>query len=149
MAQVPAFLEKALSFLPPLVEKLNTLFEEHKKLVMGVFGGLVALLCVLIGISFIRDAAIKHAAERRLEAQQTARQEAMIQALAEKPAIPLEDIFMPDEPDFLPAVILEKEARNWTAEDTREFWTNPLENDEPVWREAISGVVNTIMDRVR
>jgi hypothetical protein len=65
-----------------------------------------------------------------------------------KTTIPLEDIFLPDEPDFLPPVLLEREPRKWNAEDARPFWTNPLGNDPAQWRNNIERTVDGRMERV-
>lgn len=61
----------------------------------------------------------------------------------------MEELFMADEPDFLPPVLLERERRDaWTIEDVRPYWTDPLEEGAAVYQDMMSGVVDRIMERV-
>jgi hypothetical protein len=63
--------------------------------------------------------------------------------------IPPEDLFLPEEPDFLPPVILERERREaWTAEDAAPFWYNPLEEGEEEWRELVEEAIDDLLERV-
>ena len=63
--------------------------------------------------------------------------------------IPPEDLFLPEEPDFLPPVILERERReSWTGEDAEAFWYRPLEDGEEIWREQVEKVVDDLLERV-
>jgi hypothetical protein len=63
--------------------------------------------------------------------------------------IPPEDLFLPEEPDFLPPVILERERRGaWTAEDAEPFWYNPLEDGEEGWRDLVEKVIDDLLERV-
>jgi len=63
--------------------------------------------------------------------------------------IPAEEIFMPDEPDFVPGVILQREIRqNWTEEDAAVFWQDPLRSGEEAWREKIEIVIDDLLERV-
>jgi hypothetical protein len=65
------------------------------------------------------------------------------------PAIPPEDLFLPDEPDFLPGVIPGREQRDsWTAGDAAPFWYNPLEEGEEPWRERIASVIDELLEHV-
>ncbi|MHB9293333.1 hypothetical protein Holit_02454 [Hollandina sp. SP2] len=60
-----------------------------------------------------------------------------------------EDLFLPDEPDFLPEVLLNREPRNpWTLEDVRPFWTDPLQDDPELWRERIKATIDTFLEGV-
>jgi hypothetical protein len=64
-------------------------------------------------------------------------------------AFPPEDFFLPDEPDFLPEVLLEKEPReSWTAGDARPYWTDPMEADPDGWRKRIQSGVDQLLERV-
>jgi hypothetical protein len=46
-------------------------------------------------------------------------------------AIPAEELFLPDEPDFLPGTLLERERRtSWTEQDAVEYWQDPLRSGE-------------------
>ena len=63
--------------------------------------------------------------------------------------IPAGEIFLPDEPDFLPGVLLERERRsNWTIEDASEFWQDPLRFGEEQWREKIEEIIDLFLERV-
>jgi hypothetical protein len=63
--------------------------------------------------------------------------------------IPAEDLFLPEEPDFLPPVILERQRReSWTAEDAEPYWYNPLEQGEEAWRERVEQVIDELLERV-
>jgi hypothetical protein len=65
------------------------------------------------------------------------------------PVIPPEDLFLPDEPDFLPGVIPGQEQRDsWTAGDAAPFWYNPLEEGEEPWRERIESVIDELLEHV-
>jgi hypothetical protein len=65
------------------------------------------------------------------------------------PGIPPEDLFLPDEPDFIPGVMLEREQREtWTADDAAPFWIDPLKNGEQQWRDRIEATVDKIMENV-
>ncbi|MDR0553246.1 MAG: hypothetical protein LBG76_00395 [Treponema sp.] len=64
-------------------------------------------------------------------------------------AIPAEELFMPDEPDFLPKVILERERRErWTAENAVPYWTNPLEGGGDPYIDRVHRTIDGIMERV-
>ena len=63
--------------------------------------------------------------------------------------IPPDDVFLPDEPDFVPGVILEREQRaEWTAADVDIWWQDPLKNGEEPWRSLIEKTVDEILESV-
>jgi hypothetical protein len=63
--------------------------------------------------------------------------------------IPPEEMFLPEEPDFLPGILPEREQREfWTAGDAGAFWYNPLETGEEPWRDRIEAVVDELLERV-
>ena len=63
--------------------------------------------------------------------------------------IPPEELFLPDEPNFLPPVILEREQRDvWTADDAEPYWYNPLEQGEEQWRERVEQVIDDLLERI-
>jgi hypothetical protein len=63
--------------------------------------------------------------------------------------IPPEELFLPDEPDFLPGVIPERERRDlWTAEDAEPYWYNPLERGEEEWRNRIRAALDEFLEHV-
>ena len=64
-------------------------------------------------------------------------------------AIPAEDLFLPDEPDFLPGVLLERDRRaSWTEQDAVEYWQDPLRFGEEQWREKIETAIDEFLERV-
>jgi len=63
--------------------------------------------------------------------------------------IPAEELFLPDEPDYIPGVILEREQRlKWTDEDAQEYWQDPLKNGEEQWREKIENSIDKFLEQV-
>ena len=63
--------------------------------------------------------------------------------------IPAEEIFLPDEPDFIPGVLLYREQRSsWTSEDAQEFWQDPLTIGEEVWRERLEAAIDEFLESV-
>jgi hypothetical protein len=64
-------------------------------------------------------------------------------------AIPAEELFLPDEPDFLPAVLLERERRtSWTEQSAVEYWQDPLRSGEEQWREKIETAIDEFLERI-
>ena len=63
--------------------------------------------------------------------------------------LPAEDFFLPYEPDFVPDVLLEREPKDpWTEEDTRPYWTNPLDGNEAAWRKRIESGIDSLLEQV-
>ncbi|MDR2965559.1 MAG: hypothetical protein LBU88_07270 [Treponema sp.] len=63
--------------------------------------------------------------------------------------IPADELFLPDEPDFLPGVLLDREKRDvWTEDDALEFWQDPLRAGEEQWREKIETAIDELLERV-
>jgi len=63
--------------------------------------------------------------------------------------LPAEELFLEDEPDFLPEALLEREQRDeWTAADARPYWTDPKDEGEKVYEDMMSTAVDRIMERV-
>jgi predicted PurR-regulated permease PerM len=63
--------------------------------------------------------------------------------------IPHENLFLPDEPDYIPGVLLEREQKTvWTKEDVAEHWQDPLKFGEEEWREKIEASINELLERV-
>jgi hypothetical protein len=64
-------------------------------------------------------------------------------------AIPAEELFLGDEPDYLPGVLLERERReNWSEQDAYEFWQDPLRSGEEQWRIKIEAAIDEFLERV-
>jgi hypothetical protein len=63
--------------------------------------------------------------------------------------IPAEELFLPEEPDYVPGVLLEREQRlNWTDEDASAYWQDPLKYGEEQWREKIEASIDEFLERV-
>jgi hypothetical protein len=63
--------------------------------------------------------------------------------------IPPEELFLPDEPDFIPGVLLERERRAaWTVEDAAAYWQDPLKNGEEPWRKQVEAAVDELLERI-
>ena len=63
--------------------------------------------------------------------------------------IPAEELFLPDEPDYIPGVLLKRDRKaNWTEEDAVEFWQDPLKDGEEKWREKIESSIDDYLERV-
>ena len=68
---------------------------------------------------------------------------------ARQGVIPPDDLFLPDEPDFVPGILLEREQRaQWTADDAAPLWQDPLRNGEEPWRDRIERTIDEIMESV-
>ena len=64
--------------------------------------------------------------------------------------IPAGELFLPDEPDFIPSVLLERERRTiWTEDDAAEHWQNPLIYGDEQWRERIETAIDALLERVQ
>jgi len=121
-----------------LKEKLDALrnrLPADRRIVMTVAIGIpVVLLLVIAGVLMMsRGASVKSEAFPAINIM-TRR-------------IPAEDLFLPDEPDFVPGVILEREKRTqWTVDDAAPWWQDPLKDGEQGWRDQIEKTVDEIME---
>jgi hypothetical protein len=63
--------------------------------------------------------------------------------------IPPGELFYPDEPHYIPGVLLEREQRtSWSAEDAAPYWQDPLKSGEQQWRDNIEMTIDRIMESV-
>ena len=115
-----------------LVEKVPP---EKRRLVLTASIGFCAFVLVLAGTSLLTKGGDKG----REGAAPPVRQG----------VIPPDDLFLPNEPDFVPGVLLEREQRAvWTADDAAPLWQDPLRNGEEPWRDRIERTIDEIMESV-
>lgn len=112
--------------------------EKRRLVVPAAAGAVVVLLLICIAVLLPgRDGAagqegpaVEYASPRRV-------------------VIPPDDLFLPDEPDFVPGVMPERERRTgWTADDVLPLWQDPLKNGEEPWRSRIEKTIDEIMESV-
>ena len=109
---------------------LDELPSGKKKIILASLGGFTVLLIIIIVISLGGDNN-DNFTDRQLSGF----------------SIPHEELFFPDEPDFVPAFLLDREPRLfWTLDDIRLYWRNPMYHD--FWRDEISRTVDNLMDGV-
>jgi hypothetical protein len=59
-----------------------------------------------------------------------------------------DEFFLPDEPDFLPSVLLHRgQKERWTAEDAAPFWTDPATLDDN-WGDKVEKYVDKLLESV-
>ena len=112
--------------------------ERRRRVIMIAAGSAVILWLVITGISLI--AKNGSGRESAPAADNTA---------AKPGIIPNEELYLPDEPDFLPHVMLTREQRTeWNVDDTAPWWQDPLKNGEERWRNFIEINVDNILENV-
>jgi len=110
---------------------LGNLPENKRRPVLFAFGGLLALLLILI-IGAISLNSVKP------------RDNDSALRIA---GIPHEELFYPAEPDFLPDFLLDREPRRfWTADDIRPYWRPPAYSE--YWQREIKSSVDKLMEGV-
>ena len=116
-------------------EILDTVTGEKRRLVLLISAGVLAgLLVIFIVVKLLPG-----------DARQSVPEGSSVQ----QNIIPPGDLFLPDEPDFIPGVILEREQRtSWTVDDAMPWWQDPLKNGEEQWRTRIEKTVDEIMENV-
>ena len=111
--------------------------ERQRLVLLCAGGGLALLLLLFAGVSLLTGGGSA---------------KAVPQAGINPPVravIPPDEVFLPEEPDFVPGVILELERRSsWTASDAAPWWQDPLKNGEEQWREQVEMVVDNLLERV-
>ena len=126
-SDVKAFIDRSLDHIP----------EEKRRPLLFGFGGLLGLFLVLIIATLAMNSGRK----------QTRVRESSPATMAASIIIPQEELFIPEEPDFVPEFLFVREPRRyWSLEDIRPYWKAPL-NDER-WREEIKSAVDQLMEGV-
>ena len=68
---------------------------------------------------------------------------------AGNPGIPQEELFLPEEPDFIPGFIPNREQRSvWTSADAEPYWIDPLVDGSEKYVTIIETTINTLLERV-
>ena len=128
-----AFPEKIIGFFQDRIHKLTDKGRNRLILICTAVAVVILVLSVLLPlISSGRDS-------RSVEPPRSNRMT----------PIPSQELFLPDEPDFIPGVLLERERRSiWTEQDASEYWQDPLRDGEEPWREKIEEAINEFMERI-
>jgi hypothetical protein len=119
----------------PIKEKFNA--DPRLKLISA--GAILGVILVVTGIMLFLT---RNSRVRRTEDAE---------AIAElfRMELPPEELFLDDEPDFLPDLLPERERRDeWNADDTRPYWTDPGDEGTGVYEDMMSAVVDGIMERL-
>ena len=129
--------DKLCEFVRGAARKLTERIPEEKRRlfltgICGVFAVLL-LVCVTAALVMQKPAAASPGGSVSLQSG----------------VIPPEEMFLPEEPDFIPGVLLERERRAaWTAEDAAAYWQDPLKNGEEPWRKRVEAAVDELLERV-
>ncbi|MDR2943136.1 MAG: hypothetical protein LBV17_11155 [Treponema sp.] len=127
------FIEKIIRFFQDGFKNLTV--EKKRQVVLVCTAVFVSILILSVLMSFKRPEK-----EERLDDQS---------GLSLQVPIPPDEIFLPEEPDFVPGVILERERRTeWTEQDALEYWRDPLKEGEEQWREKIETEIDKYLERV-
>ncbi|MDR0444532.1 MAG: hypothetical protein LBH44_14130 [Treponema sp.] len=127
-----AILEEFIRFLQDGFSKYIP--EDKRRIILAGAGGLVLILAIIALISGISGR------ETRTEKPDT---------LNIRIAIPPQELFLPEEPDFLRGVILGREQRSsWTEEDASAYWLDPLVKGEEEWRKKIEAAIDEFLERI-
>ncbi|MDR2729438.1 MAG: hypothetical protein LBB81_00885 [Treponema sp.] len=113
----------------------NKFLPERKQRIIasGIAGGIIILLVFVISIT--RDPVAAPLSEKKITVTPN--------------LIPPEDFFLPEEPDYLPGVLLGRERRkSWTEEDAMDYWQNPMISGEDEWRNNIETAIDKLMERI-
>ena len=112
---------------------LDWIPEKNRHIFLLAFG---AVIFLAICITVMALAGGRQAPERR-------------PVMTASPTIPAEELFYPEEPDFLPPLLLEREPRQgWTTRELELYWQDPKAGNEEKLREIVKTAVDKIMDGV-
>lgn len=127
------FFEKTIVFLKDRIQKLTG--EEKRRIV------LICTAVVVLALTFSVLMTMNNSNREEPSGE------------PERPAffspVSAEELFLPDEPDFVPGVLLERERRtSWTEQDAGVYWQDPLRFGEEQWREKIEAAIDDFLERV-
>jgi len=125
--------QRLLGWIPP----------ERRRLAMIAAAGILAVLLLVIAGSSLFSGGKAGRGE-------SSSSNAAAGAALHRDIIPPDELFLPDEPDFIPGVIPDRERRaQWTAEDAAPWWQDPLKNGEGEWRDRIEKAADEILEGVQ
>jgi len=128
-----AFPEKIISSFKDWIQKMT---DEQKKRLVLICTAVVVFLLVLSVVLSLKGSSKKESA---------AGQDGFNRQIA----VPADELFLPEEPDFVPGVLLQREQRSsWTEEDAAVYWQDPLRQGEEQWREKLEAAVDEFLERV-
>jgi len=128
------FVKAVPDFLSSVENRFLRRFPEEKRrpILLAIAGSAMLFLVLIISVPVTLSGRPRQAGSSRA---------------VSGPVIPVEELFIPSEPDFLPEFILEREPRSfWSLEDLRPYW-RALESTE-LWREQITSAVDRLMESV-
>jgi len=106
--------------------------EEKRRPILIGLGALAVILFILLISFLVSPGSAKKGASS---------------VIAAAPAIPVDELFIPSEPDFLPKFLLEREPRFfWSFDDIRPYWRNPANTG--LWQGIIKSEVDKLMEGV-
>ena len=121
-------------FIHNILDKIHV---KNRKMVINVFFGSIAfLLIVIFWVSFRTCSASK-------------KEITPVTVNTRQNGIKHDELFLPEEPDFLPGIILERQQRDiWTESDVIPWWKDPLESGEKAWRDLIEKTAEEILENI-
>jgi len=147
IAEITAFLRelfsKAVAFFPNLREQIRNghFWREYRK-PAAVAAVIITAILLLAGLGALLTPGSGGAAKNRPDG--TVAPETSVQFY-----IPPDELFLPDEPDFVPGVMTEREKRSaWTEEYAETWWSDPLENGGHNWLGQIEKTADEILESV-
>lgn len=127
-------MNKIIQFIQDWFQKQTA--EEKRRLLLICTGVFALLLTLSVIVSLFN----KHSEKPQPQAPER---------LIINSPIPAGELFIPEEPDFLPGILLGREQRSgWTEDDASEFWQDPLKQGEEQWRKKIETSMDELWERV-
>jgi hypothetical protein len=118
-----------------LLEKIPA--ERRRLFFLGMGSAFAVLLLACVGVALL------------IQKDKTAVSPSGGSASARRVLIPPEELFLPEEPDFIPGVLLERERRSsWTVEDAAIYWQDPMKHGEAQWRDRVETAVDELLERI-
>ena len=141
-------LQKAGAFFAGLFDRLRAIADSvpREKRRLAVIGVIAAFALVLLVFTLVLPGSGGRPSGGRMSEGQGPSGTAS--ALSAQSVIPPDELFLPEEPDFVPGVLSEERRAAWTVDDAAPWWRDPLKNGEQIWRDQIERTVDEIMEGV-